>query len=94
MDADVHVCVPAIPSRMRITKLLSVVLATAEAARIATGAGGPSRPETCGNIPGSRRDGLFTSSSTGIVRVFGSIELPMRATAPWKDFTPERRGQC
>ena len=74
-----------IPSRMRITKLLSVVTATAEGGTNSDRRGRLVGQETCGNIPGaSRRDGLFTSSSTGIVRVFGSIELSMRATAPVK----------
>src|SRR4029453_7608236 len=74
-----------IPSRMRITKLLSVITATAEGGTNSDGRGRLVGQETCGNIPGaSRRDGLFTSSSTGIVRVFGSIELSMRATAPVK----------
>jgi hypothetical protein len=72
----------AIPARMRITKLLSVVTATAEGGTNSDGRGRLVGQETCGNIPGaSRRDGLLTFSSTGIVRVFGSIELLMRARA-------------
>jgi hypothetical protein len=77
---------------MRITKLLSVVTATAEGGTNSDGRGRLVGQETRRNIPGaSRRDGLFTSSSTGIVRVFGSIELSMRVTTSVK-ISPGKAG--
>ena len=70
---------------MRITKLRSVVVAMAEGRTNIVGRGLVTGQMTSANIPGaSRLSGLLTSSSTGIVRVFGSSAWLIRCTMPLK----------
>src|SRR5262245_40938985 len=73
------------PSRTRITKVRSVVVATDEGGRNIDGRGLLTGQTTSGTMPGaSRLFGLLTSSSTGIVRVFSSSALLIRRTSQLK----------
>src|SRR5690349_1863490 len=70
---------------MRMTNVASVVRATAETGTKSVGSDRRTGQSTSGNIPELKRPSEFwTSSSTGIVRVFTSTEWAMRATVPTK----------